>query len=141
MSDYIDVHVAVIRTSKKSDLHLDDVGLEGVYVAPVEKGLNLETMAAAAIDRFHEAQAIENVDDFLIFAFDPQTGVVIGDASSDSEYLDFCPSIEKLNNERLKLYTVYVSGQESRVVAPSRAQAIIGCLARMGHKVEIRKGN
>lgn len=141
MSDYINVHVAVIRTCKKSDLCQEDLGLEGVYVATVAKGLTLETTAAAAIDRFHEAQAVECVDDFLIFACDPQTGVVIGDASSDNEHLELCPSIEKLNDDRLKLYTVFVSGLESRVVAPSRAKAIIGCLDRMGHKVEVRKGN
>lgn len=139
----VDMKIAVIRLCKKSELSPEDLGLDGVYVATVQKNLAKSIKARAAILRFHEAQAIDNLDNFELVVFDEKTGVVIDQADlPDEESLaEACTSVEKISDDRLHLYETTMKDKPIRLVASSKKKALNATLQLLKKDIFVKKLN
>lgn len=86
MADYIELAIAAVNVIPRKDLGSDDQDVPGTYSVMVQKGLAEPRLASAALDAFHEANAVDSLDDFTFIVFDPASGRVVEEDPEHESY-------------------------------------------------------
>lgn len=110
MADFIEVGLAVVPETHLKEMSEDDAGVVGVYRVMVPKGMKQSSMASIALDRFHETIAVDNLDDFSFYVFEPDTGAVLFEDDATEGYTNghFAGDLEKVSEQQLTAFIVSV---------------------------------
>jgi hypothetical protein len=108
MPDQIDIGIAVSNCVSEGELCPEDQGLAGTYRVHVVGGLTSAAAVSAALDAFHRKVAIANLDDFIIWPFDPKTNRILDqdEAHEPGSKLNCVVSVEKIDSMILRGYRV-----------------------------------
>ena len=108
MPDQIDIGIAVSNCVGESELCSEDQGLAGTYRVEVVGGLTPAAAVSAALDAFHSNVAIGNLDDFIIWPFDPTTSRILDqdETHEPGSKLNCALSVEKVDSMILRGYRV-----------------------------------
>lgn len=104
--------IAALRTGEECDA--EDEHVPGVYWALVDVADN-SLHADAALDAFHSAVPVDNLDPFYFYVVDPLTHIVLEPAGAEAYSLtEKAQILERVKGApvwRVARYRVYVSGE------------------------------
>lgn len=108
MPDHIDIGIAVSNCVSEGELCPEDQGLAGTYRIEVVGELSPAMAVSAALDAFHSKVEIANLDDFIIWPFDPKTHRILeqDDAEDPENSLRRALSVEKVDSIVLRGFRV-----------------------------------
>ena len=108
MPDRIGIGIAVSNCVSEGELCPEDQGVAGTYRVDVVAGLPIEIAVSAALDAFHNRVEIDNLDDFIIWPFDPITNRILEQHQSAEagSNLQHALSVEKVDSIILRGFRV-----------------------------------